>query len=98
MQYDFEWDPAKARSNLAKHGVGLDEAATVFRDPGMLTVYDDEHSADEDRWVTLGISARGRLLVVCHTHRRGTGDVAVIRIFSSRKATSRETEHYGART
>ena len=94
MQYNFEWDPVKARSNRAKHSVDFEEAATVFRDPEMLTLYDDEHSVDEDRWITLGISARGRLLIVCHTYREETTDSAVIRIFSSRKATKHEIQEY----
>jgi uncharacterized protein len=94
MQYNFEWDPVKARSNRAKHGVGFEEAATVFHDPGMLTLCDHEHSADENRWITLGISAKGRIVVVCHTYREETSGSVEIRIFSSRKATKQETRQY----
>lgn len=94
MQYNFEWDPAKSGGNRAKHGIGFEESATVFRDPGMLTLYDGKHSSDEDRWITMGISLTGRLLVVCHTFGEETEDSAVIRIFSSRKATSTESRKY----
>ena len=91
---DFEWDPEKAKENRRKHGIGFEEAATVFPDPGALTLYDEEHSAAEDRWVTLGISGAGRLLVVCHTHRRESDTVRAVRIFSCRKATKHEAEQY----
>ncbi|OGV83466.1 MAG: hypothetical protein A3K19_17615 [Lentisphaerae bacterium RIFOXYB12_FULL_65_16] len=97
MQYDFEWDTGKARTNRTKHGVSFEEAATVFSDPGMLTLYDDEHSGQEERWVTLGISATGRLLVVCHTFREESDDTVRVRIFSSRKATTPETAQYSGR-
>jgi uncharacterized DUF497 family protein len=53
MQYNFEWDPEKAMTNRRKHGVTFEEAASVFLDPRMLTVFDDEHSGAEDRWLTL---------------------------------------------
>jgi hypothetical protein len=94
MQYDFEWDPDKARENRSKHGVNFEEAATVFRDPRALTLYDEEHSETEDRWVTMGISSLGRLLVVHHTYHRETDTSATIRIFSSRKTTRREMRQY----
>lgn len=69
----------------------------MFRDPRMLTLYDGQHTTEqEDRWITLGISAKGRVLVVCHTYWEATDDSAVIRIFSSRKAMKREAERYGA--
>ena len=96
MQYDFEWDPEKGRVNRRKHGVTFEEATTVFHDPRMLTIYDDEHSKTEDRWITLGMSAAGRVLVVCHTFREQSGKSATIRIYSSRKATKRERRRYEA--
>ncbi len=95
MQYHFEWDPDKARSNRQKHSVSFEEAATVFRDPRMLSLYDDGHSQSEERWITIGISASGRLLVVCHTFRDEPGNSATIRLISSRKAMQTETEAYG---
>ncbi|MEW6358044.1 MAG: BrnT family toxin [Planctomycetota bacterium] len=94
VQYNFEWDPVKARSNRIKHGVSFEEAATVFCDSQMLVLYDDEHSDFEDRWITLGVSATGRLLAVCHTFRQQSEESATIRIFSSRKATKREGGQY----
>lgn len=94
MQYNFEWDPGKAQTNQIKHGVRFEEATTVFRDPKMLTLYDEEHSGTEDRWVTLGISSRGRMLVVCHTYRDENRNSATIRLFSSRKARKHEIQQY----
>ena len=64
FRYQFAWDPAKAHDNLAKHDIGFEQAATVFRDPLAVTVYDSEHSAAEERWATLGRSESGALLVV----------------------------------
>ena len=94
MQYSFEWDPAKARANRDKHGVSFEESATVFRDPRMLTLYDGKHSSEEDRWITMGVSSTGRLLVVYHTFREETDDSAAIRIISSRKASRTERREY----
>ena len=70
MQYDFEWDLPKAKSNRRAHAVTFEEAATVIQDPQMLTLYDEQHSAIEDRWITLGISAAGRPLVVSADNTR----------------------------
>ena len=66
---DFEWDPTKAMRNLRKHGVAFREAATVFRDPLSITVYDPDHSEEEDRYLTVGTSGTGRFLIVTHTDR-----------------------------
>jgi uncharacterized protein len=95
MQYNFEWDPEKALANRKKHGVSFEEAASVFLDPRMLSIFDEEHSGAEDRWLTLGLSAAGRLLVVCHTFREEARDSATVRVFSVRKATGRERRQYG---
>jgi uncharacterized DUF497 family protein len=81
----FEWDPAKAAENLAKHGVSFEEASTVFRDPLSQTGEDPDHSVGEERFVTFGFSTAGSLLVVSHTEN---GDR--IRIISARLATSGE--------
>lgn len=86
---DFEWDNTKAAANLRKHGVGFDEAITVFLDPNALTVFDDYHSGDEDRFLTTGFSVVGRLVIVCHTDRG-----SVVRIISARKATQSEAHEY----
>ena len=77
----FEWDPAKDRRNQRKHGVAFAEAATVFGDPLALTIPDPDHSTDEDRFLTTGLSVRERLVVVAHTDR-GEG----IRLISARIA------------
>lgn len=89
MGITFEWDPQKARQNLRKHGVSFEEAATVFADPLSLTIADPLHSDQEDRFVTIGRSANGKVIVVIHTDR---GDR--LRIISSRAATPREQVAY----
>ena len=86
---DFEWDPAKARTNLRKHGVSFHAAATVLRDPLGITIYDPDHSEEEDRYITIGTSGGGRLLMVAHTNR---GDH--VRIISARELTRTEREAY----
>mgnify|MGYP003581883346 FL=1 len=87
----FEWDPAKAASNLRKHGVSFEEAQTVFYDEFAVQFYDEPHSAEEDRFLMLGMSSGAHLLLVCHCERDG-GDI--IRIISARKATKQESAHY----
>ena len=69
FEYQFEWDPAKARQNLREHRVSFERAATVFVDPEALSEVDDEHGQREERWVTLGLDRTGVLLVVSHTFR-----------------------------
>jgi len=86
---EFEWDPDKATRNLAKHGVSFHEAATVFGDPLALTYFDPDHSEDEDRFLTVGQSSVGRLLVISHTDR---GDRT--RIISARQVTPKERRVY----
>lgn len=66
---EFEWDPKKAAANLQKHGVTFQEAATVFGDPLAITFEDPDHSKDEDRNMTFGLSLQKRLVVVSHTER-----------------------------
>ncbi|MEQ1801903.1 MAG: BrnT family toxin [Gammaproteobacteria bacterium] len=85
----FEWDPTKALHNERKHGVSFDEAKTAFADASSLTIHDPEHSDAEDRYVLLGMSAAGRLLVVVHVER---GDN--IRLISARTADRREAAKY----
>ena len=95
MNYNFEWDPMKARDNRDKHDVTFDEAATVFGDSKALSIFDPDHSETEDRWITLGISEKGRLLIVIHTFQEESEDAVTIRIISSRKATKQEIKTYG---
>jgi uncharacterized protein len=59
INYNFEWDPGKASGNMIKHGVTFDEAATVFKDSKAISIFDPDHSEDEERWLTLGISEKG---------------------------------------
>ncbi len=94
VQYRFEWDPVKARQNLQKHGVSFERAAQIFLDPLMLSIYDEEHSSEEERWVTLGMDGGGVLLVVVHTFREVDPERCLIRIISARKATRKEAQQY----
>lgn len=90
MTLTFEWDEAKATENLRKHGVGFDEAKTVFGDHLSLTIADTQHSAGEGRYIDIGMSVRQRLLVVVYTEKATNK----IRIISSRRATKAEQREY----
>jgi uncharacterized DUF497 family protein len=94
MSCYFEWDPAKEQINRKKHGVGFELASTVFHDPLALSIFDEEHSSAEERWITLGQSRAGVLLVVIHTFRQSNPDHEDIRIISARRATKREQAQY----
>lgn len=85
----FQWDPKKAAANLKEHGVSFEEAATALKDPLSATGHDPDHSVDEDRFITFGVSTRGRLLVISHAEKRGT-----IRILSARATTRTERRIY----
>ena len=91
----FEWDPRKAQANAAKHGVSFDDAVTVFLDPEALDGPDVQHSAAESRFLRLGRSRIGRVLMVAYTFRR-SGDAEAIRIISARRASRRERAAYAA--
>ena len=91
----FEWDPRKAASNEARHGVPFDEAAAAFQDCRALVRDDPEHSVEEHRFVLLGVSPRQRLLVVSDCLRN---EEATIRIISARRATSTERAKYNERS
>lgn len=97
IDYNFEWSLEKARSNQDKHEVSFEEAATVFTDQMALTIFDPDHSDGEDRWITMGISNTGRLLVVVHTFREENERAITVRIISSRRAGRREHKEYGER-
>ena len=86
---EFEWDTEKASSNLQKHKVSFEEASTALSDPMAATGADPDHSIGEFRYVTFGISGRGRLLVVAHTEQNET-----VRIISARLASKRERKIY----
>ena len=85
----FEWDPRKADSNLNKHGVSFQEAASVFGDALSITYHDPDHSAREQRFITVGMSRSGRVLMVAHADRGGN-----VRIISARKTTRKERRYY----
>jgi len=85
----FDWDPKKAETNLRKHGVAFDEAATTFLDPHAVSGPDPDHSVDEERYITFGYSQLTRLLAVCHTYRPGA-----IRIINARRVTRSERKIY----
>ncbi len=89
MEFQFEWDEDKAPENLRKHGVSFEEAETVFYDRLSVTVSDEEHSTYEVRYLQVGLSDQGRVLLVVHTLRED-----IIRIISARQATARERKHY----
>jgi uncharacterized DUF497 family protein len=95
LVYEFEWDPEKRRINQRKHGVPFEEAATVFLDPRAISLYDEEHSEQEDRWITVGFSSTGRILVVCHTFQPIDEWRCRVRIIMCRKATRCERGQYG---
>ena len=92
--YTFEWDPNKAVANRGKHGVGFEQAATVFKDPLAVSIYDEDHSDQEERWITLGKADNGQLLVVIHTHQEISPAEATIRLISARPATPHEQRNY----
>jgi uncharacterized DUF497 family protein len=85
----FEWDPRKAESNLKKHGVSFQEAASVLGDALSISYPDPDHSVKEHRFMTMGMSRLGRVLIVAHTDR---GEY--VRIISARKTTRKERKFY----
>jgi uncharacterized protein len=86
---EFEWDPDKAAANVKRRRITFNEAASVLEDPLSTTFPDEAHSEEEIRFLTIGASHRGRILVVAHTERNDT-----IRIITARRATRREREFY----
>jgi uncharacterized protein len=89
MAFLFEWDPDKAVANLVKHGVSFEEAKTVFGDPQELMIFDEDHSDEEDRYISMGTSNLGRVVVVSYTERGNH-----IRIISARPANKGERNQY----
>ncbi len=89
MKLIFEWDETKSKINLKKHKVSFEEGKTIFNDPFLFTFPDDKHSVNEDRFINIGLSANGRILVLTHTERKDK-----IRIITCRKATARERKFY----
>lgn len=93
-QLEFTWDPAKAASNITRHGVSFPQAASVFADVMALTVFDAEHSEFEERWFTMGMASSGKLFAVSHTYMATGAGSAQIRIISAREATRSERKQY----
>lgn len=89
MRLIFEWDETKAKINFKKHKVNFEEAKTIFNDPFLFTFPDDKHLVHEERFINIGLSAEGRILILTHTERKGK-----IRIISCRQATPRERSFY----
>jgi len=94
MQYNFEWDPVKAKSNLKKHKVSFEEASEIFLDPLQLSIPDNEHSEQEERWITLGNTHAHKLRLVVHTFITYHQDQVTVRIISARPATRHEQTQY----
>jgi uncharacterized DUF497 family protein len=94
MNYNFEWDVNKARTNLSKHKISFEGATSVFRDEKAISISDEEHSDDEERWLTIGMDEVTRTLVVIHTYILLDENNCNIRLISARKATKKEQQIY----
>lgn len=94
MRFDFEWDSRKAKSNINKHQISFERATTIFRDPNILSIPDEDHSESEERWLTMGLDESGILLVISHTFKFMSKDVSKVRIISARKVTKAEVKQY----
>jgi uncharacterized protein len=89
MKLVFEWDEIKAKANFKKHRISFEEAKTIFNDPFLFTFPDYNHSTDEERYISIGLSANGHILILTHTERQDR-----IRIINCRKATAHERKFY----
>jgi len=94
MNYNFEWDPNKAKTNLSKHKINFEDAVSIFKDKNAISIYDDKHSIYEDRWVTIGLDNKTRMLVVIHSFVIIDKNDCNVRIISARKATKLENKVY----
>ena len=90
----FDWNPAKARLNLLKHGISFEEAETVFLDTYAILFDDPRHSDAEERFYIIGLSRSSRVCIVSHCYRENNGKDEIVRIISARKATKREADVY----
>ena len=97
MNYNFEWDFNKAKINLKNHNVSFESASSLFKDINVISIFDEKHSQDEERWITIGLNEETRTLVVIHTFISIEKDEYNIRIISARKATKKEQKTYQAR-
>ena len=89
----FEWDEEKNFINKLKHNISFEDATTVFEDTRAVTIYDEEHSEDEERFIVIGFDFKARTLNVCHCYRGKNKEIT--RIISARKATKQEIKYYG---
>ena len=96
--YECEWDPVKANTNLSKHGLDFERAATVFLDPLAVTIPDEEHSETEARWITLGKDAGGQYALVSHTFEWLADERGRVRLISARRPTRAEVRDYEEQT
>lgn len=94
LTWQFEWDKNKAQVNQIKHGVTFRLAMSALRDPMAITIYDDEHSEFEERWITIGLALNGQCLVVVHTMTQINDATLLVRIISARKANRMEQQDY----
>lgn len=92
--FEFEWDPAKLAKNIRKHEIGFELASTVLKDPLAISMLDHDHCALEERWITMGHTRDGRLLVVSHTWTETDNGTTTVRLISARRATRRERHEY----
>jgi hypothetical protein len=92
----FEWDIKKEKSNINKHAISFEQASYVFGDPFSLSMYDPDHSEDEDRYVLIGKSRNEVILTVVHTFRNQDG-IEMVRVISARKVTQKEKKIYQKR-
>jgi len=89
MKPNFEWDVKKAEKNIHKHQVSFEEASSVFDDPMYITLLDEEHSINEERYITIGLSNKNRILLIAHTDRKD-----LIRLICAREVTANEEKFY----
>ena len=94
MKYHFEWDWKKAKSNLVKHKITFEDATSVFKDENAISISDEEHSHEEERWITIGLDNVTRTLIVIHTFISIDKNHCNIRMISARKATKNEQKLY----
>jgi uncharacterized DUF497 family protein len=94
VQYNFEWDPNKSKLNLRKHKISFERSTQIFLDPLAVSIFDTDHSENEDRWITLGKDRNEVLLIVIHTFLQNANNQCRIRIISARKATKNEIKQY----
>ena len=94
MRYNFEWDPNKADENKRKHKISFERATQIFLDPFQISIFDEEHSNDEERWITIGKNSHEVSLVVVHTFQEIGDDRCNIHLISARKAAKKETKQY----